>query len=193
MELPINGKLFWSCILLSFALSIVVSDPEPGNPNNLNFQLINLRDYGMKVSDYASWQSKCCIRFRSLLMKKEYAMQKLSKAVKTMVKDESMPEQSRKYYMATFKVFQKELNESEYLIFQSIAWLNKALEGDLKDVINIKESSKARLEALRDATLKEETEYNAILEAEKHHAGGHKVSYCLVILSICSCTMILHC
>ena len=60
----------------------------------------------------------------------------------------------------------RELNETEALIIQSLVWLESVLKGDYHDVINLKESSKLRLDALRDATLKEEQEYNAILKAE---------------------------
>ena len=60
----------------------------------------------------------------------------------------------------------RELNETEALIIQSLVWLDSVLKGDYHDLINLKESSKLRLDALRDATLKEEQEYNAILKAE---------------------------
>ena len=43
-----------------------------------------------------------------------------------------------------------------------------ALQGNYKDVLNVKESSRQRLQALREATLREEQEYNDILAAEKH-------------------------
>lgn len=54
----------------------------------------------------------------------------------------------------TLEVFQKELNESEHLVFQAVHGLQRALQGDYRDVVNMKESSRQRLEALREAAIK---------------------------------------
>lgn len=54
----------------------------------------------------------------------------------------------------TLEVLQKELNESEHLVFQALHSLQRALQGDYKDVVNMKESSRQRLEALREAAIK---------------------------------------
>lgn len=54
----------------------------------------------------------------------------------------------------TLEVFQKELNESEHLVFQAVHSLQRALQGDYRDVVNMKESSRQRLEALREAAIK---------------------------------------
>lgn len=54
----------------------------------------------------------------------------------------------------TLEVFQKELNESENLVFQAVHSLQRALQGDYRDVVNMKESSRQRLEALREAAIK---------------------------------------
>lgn len=54
----------------------------------------------------------------------------------------------------TLEVFQKELNESERLVFQAVHGLKRALQGDYRDVVNVKESSRQRLEALREAAIK---------------------------------------
>jgi hypothetical protein len=54
----------------------------------------------------------------------------------------------------TLEVFQKELNESESLVFQSVVSLHRALQGDYRDVVNMKDSSRLRLEALREAAIK---------------------------------------
>ena len=56
--------------------------------------------------------------------------------------------------MHTLEVFQKELNESESLVFQSVVSLHRALQGDYRDVVNMKDSSRLRLEALREAAIK---------------------------------------
>lgn len=54
----------------------------------------------------------------------------------------------------TLEVFQKELNESEHLVFQAVHGLQRVLQGDYRDVVNMKESSRQRLEALREAAIK---------------------------------------
>lgn len=51
-------------------------------------------------------------------------------------------------------MFQKELNESEHLVFQAVHGLQRALQGDYRDVVNVKEGSRQRLEALREAAIK---------------------------------------
>lgn len=59
-------------------------------------------------------------------------------------------------------MFQKELNESEHLVFQAVHGLQRALQGDYRDVVNVKESSKQRLEALREAVIKVSTGQNSV-------------------------------
>ena len=54
----------------------------------------------------------------------------------------------------TLEIFQKELNESERSVFQAVVGLQRALQGDYRDVVNMKESSRQRLEALREAAIK---------------------------------------
>lgn len=60
------------------------------------------------------------------------------------------------------EVFQKELNESERLVFQAVHGLQRALQGDYRDVVNVKESSRQRLEALREAVIKVSTGHSGI-------------------------------
>lgn len=59
-------------------------------------------------------------------------------------------------------MLQKELNESEHLVFQAVHGLQRALQGDYRDVVNVKESSKQRLEALREAVIKVSTGQNSV-------------------------------
>lgn len=68
----------------------------------------------------------------------------------------------------TLEVFQKELNESEHLVFQAVHSLQRALQGDYRDVVNMKESSRQRLEALREAAIK----VRAMWSGEFHGYGG---------------------
>lgn len=66
----------------------------------------------------------------------------------------------------TLEVFQKELNESEHLVFQAVHSLQRALQGDYKDVVNMKESSRQRLEALREAAIKVRASWSAVFNRD---------------------------
>lgn len=57
----------------------------------------------------------------------------------------------------TLEVIQKELNESENQMFQAMGSLHRALQGDYRDIVNMKESSRLRLQALREAAIKVRT------------------------------------
>lgn len=73
----------------------------------------------------------------------------------------------------TLEVFQKELNESEHLVFQAVHGLQRALQGDYRDVVNVKESSRQRLEALREAAIK---------VSSAQHSLSLRVSLCLLFI-----------
>ncbi|XP_054627289.1 transmembrane and coiled-coil domain-containing protein 3 isoform X2 [Dunckerocampus dactyliophorus] len=72
------------------------------------------------------------------------------------------------------EVFQKELNESEHMVFQAVQSLQRVLQGDYKDVVNMKQSSRQRLEVLRAAAIQEEQEYVELVAAEKHQQEAVK-------------------
>lgn len=77
-------------------------------------------------------------------------------------------------------MFQKELNESEHLVFQAVHGLQRALQGDYRDVVNVKESSRQRLEALREAAIKVSTGQNSsclLLEAGFYEINILEVSH----------------
>ena len=77
-----------------------------------------------------------------------------------------MSTSEKDYHVARFHVMQQELNETEDMVVSSFRWLEETLNDDYKDIINMKDGAKKRLEKLRDATLKEEQEYNTLLKAE---------------------------
>lgn len=60
----------------------------------------------------------------------------------------------------------QELNETEYGILGSLSWMESVLKGDLRNFDTLQEQSKTRLQTLRDAALKEEQEYNEVVEAQ---------------------------
>ncbi|KAF3832778.1 hypothetical protein F7725_026443 [Dissostichus mawsoni] len=106
-----------------------------------------------------SWVNNNCKRLVGLLRQKKVAVRKLAAAADA---------------VHTLEVFQKELNESEHLVFQAVHSLQRALQGDYRDVVNIKESSRQRLAALREAAIKEEQEYVELVAAEKHQQAALK-------------------
>ncbi|XP_055010542.1 transmembrane and coiled-coil domain-containing protein 3 isoform X2 [Boleophthalmus pectinirostris] len=121
-----------------------------------------------------SWVANNCKRLVGLLHQKSVAVKKLSAAAKAVERDQTLSEDERHFRVHTLEVFQKELNESEHLVFQAVHSLQRALQGDYKDVVNMKESSRQRLEALREAAIKEEQEYVELVAAEKHQQEALK-------------------
>ncbi|XP_072236870.1 transmembrane and coiled-coil domain-containing protein 3 [Leuresthes tenuis] len=115
-----------------------------------------------------SWVASNCKRLVGLLNQKNVAVKKLGAAADAVGRDQSLSEPEKHFQVHTLEVFQKELNESEHLVFQAVHSLQRALQGDYRDVVNMKESSRQRLEGLRDAAIKEEQEYVELVAAEKH-------------------------
>lgn len=121
-----------------------------------------------------SWVANNCKRLVGLFHQKSVAVKKLSAAAKAVEQDQTLTEDERHFRVHTLEVFQKELNESEHLVYQAVHSLQRALQGDYKDVVNMKESSRQRLEALREAAIKEEQEYVELVAAEKHQQEARK-------------------
>ncbi|KAF6725411.1 Transmembrane and coiled-coil domain-containing protein 3 [Oryzias melastigma] len=121
-----------------------------------------------------TWVANNCKQLVGLLRKKNVVVKKLSAAANAVGRDQNLSEPEKHFQIHTLEVFQKELNESENLVFQAMQSLQRALQGDYKDVVNIKESSKLRLEALREAAIKEEQEYVELVAAEKHQQEAVK-------------------
>ncbi|KAJ8030192.1 Transmembrane and coiled-coil domain-containing protein 3 [Holothuria leucospilota] len=113
------------------------------------------------------WLTHSCHNLVTLIHTKTSVMNKLEQSIRKVKGDKELPDDMKSFQIHTFKVFQKELNESENSIFSSIGSLKRALTGNYKDINNMKESSLQRLEALKVATLKEEQEYNDLLAVEK--------------------------
>ncbi|KAM7015555.1 transmembrane and coiled-coil domain-containing protein 3 isoform 2-T3 [Tautogolabrus adspersus] len=121
-----------------------------------------------------SWVAGNCKQLAGLLHKKNVVVKKLAAAAAAVGKDQSLSEPERHFQVHTLEVFQKELNETGNLVFQAVQSLRRALQGDYKDVVNIKENSRQRLEALREAAIKEEQEYVELVAAEKHQQEAVK-------------------
>nr|XP_046246493.1 transmembrane and coiled-coil domain-containing protein 3 isoform X2 [Scatophagus argus] len=121
-----------------------------------------------------SWVASNCKRLVGLLRQKNVVVKKLATAADAVGRDRALSEPERHFQVHTLEVFQKELNESEHLVFQAVHSLQRALQGDYRDVVNMKESSRQRLEALREAAIKEEQEYVELVAAEKHQQEAVK-------------------
>nr|XP_048312176.1 transmembrane and coiled-coil domain-containing protein 3 isoform X1 [Myodes glareolus]XP_048312177.1 transmembrane and coiled-coil domain-containing protein 3 isoform X1 [Myodes glareolus] len=132
------------------------------------------RGKGATATQRKQWVLDSCRRLTGLLRQKNVVLNKLKSAIRAVEKDATLSGEEKLFQVHTFEIFQKELNESENSVFQAIHGLQRALQGDYRDVVNMKESSKQRLEALREAAIKEETEYVELLAAEKHQVEALK-------------------
>uniref|UniRef100_UPI0035900366 transmembrane and coiled-coil domain-containing protein 3 isoform X3 n=1 Tax=Myxine glutinosa TaxID=7769 RepID=UPI0035900366 len=98
--------------------------------------------------------AEVCRRVAALLQQKVIAINRLQAATYAVAKDDNLSAEERIFQIHTLDIIQKELNESEASIFQAVLGLHRALQGDYRDILNMKESSKQRLEALREAAIK---------------------------------------
>lgn len=121
-----------------------------------------------------SWMTSNCKRLVGLLRQNDVVVRKLAAAADAVRQDQTLSEPERLFQVHTLEVFQKEMNESEHLVFQAVHGLQRALQGDYRDVVNMKESSRQRLDALREAAIKEEQEYVELVAAEKHQQEAVK-------------------
>ncbi|KAG7467032.1 hypothetical protein MATL_G00148920 [Megalops atlanticus] len=126
------------------------------------------RGRGVAVTQGRHWVLENCRRLSGLLKQKQAAVRKLGAAMAAVERDRSLSDPEKLFQVHTLEIFQKELNESEKSVFQAVLGLQRALQGDYRDVVNMKESSRQRLEALREAAIKEEQEYVELIAAEKH-------------------------
>ncbi|XP_069858668.1 transmembrane and coiled-coil domain-containing protein 3 isoform X1 [Dipodomys merriami] len=165
----LEERLFW--MLLPF-FHLIVSAAEHVEVAKHAIKLH--RGKGAAANQRRQWVLDSCRRLTGLLRQKNVVLNKLKNAIRAVEKDTSLSDEEKLFQVHTFEIFQKELNESENSVFQAIYGLQRALQGDYRDVVNMKESSKQRLEALREAAIKEESEYVELLAAEKHQVEALK-------------------
>ncbi|XP_017900448.1 PREDICTED: transmembrane and coiled-coil domain-containing protein 3 isoform X3 [Capra hircus] len=168
MKVP-GRSHFWTWLSL---LQLLASGTEQEDVAGPAVQLP--RGRGAAVPRRRPWVLEGCRRLSGLLRQKAVVLNKLEDAVRAVERDASLSDQEKLFRVHTLEIFQKELNESENSVFQAVHGLQRALQGDYRDVANMKESSRQRLEALREAAIKEETEYVELLAAEKHQAEALK-------------------
>ncbi|KAM9764789.1 transmembrane and coiled-coil domain-containing protein 3 isoform 2-T3 [Menidia menidia] len=154
------------CLGLAGALAVLQKDHVAQHAIKL---------YRSKATTHShGWVARNCKRLVGLLNQKNVAVKKLAAAADAVGRDQSLSEPEKHFQVHTLEVLQKELNESEHLVFQAMHSLQRALQGDYRDVVNMKESSRQRLEALRQAAIKEEQEYVELVAAEKHQLEAVK-------------------
>lgn len=112
------------------------------------------RGRGAAVPQRRPWVLDGCRRLSGLLRQKAAVLNKLEDAIRAVERDASLSDQEKMFQVHTLEIFQKELNESENSVFQAVHGLQRALQGDYRDVANMRESSRQRLEALREAAIK---------------------------------------
>nr|XP_034491843.1 transmembrane and coiled-coil domain-containing protein 3 isoform X4 [Marmota flaviventris] len=165
----LEESLFWMLLL---ALCLVASATEHAEVAKHAIKLH--RGKGAPAAQRRQWALDSCRKLTGLLRQKSIVLNKLKSAIRAVEKDAGLSDEEKLFQVHTFEIFQKELNESENSVFQAIHGLQRALQGDYRDVVNMKESSRQRLEALREAAIKEETEYVELLAAEKHQVEALK-------------------
>ncbi|KAM8784794.1 transmembrane and coiled-coil domain-containing protein 3 isoform 2-T2 [Rhynchonycteris naso] len=168
--MKVLGKnYFWMLLLLLHSIANAAEHEEVAK------HAIKLhRGKGAAIVQRKLWVLDSCRKLSGLLRQKTVVLNKLKNAIRAVEKDVGLSDEEKLFQVHTFEIFQKELNESENSVFQAIYGLQRALQGDYKDVVNMKESSRQRLEALREAAIKEETEYVELLAAEKHQVEALK-------------------
>lgn len=100
------------------------------------------------------WVTENCRRLSNLLRQKQSAVRKLSAAGAAVVRDKALAPPEKLFRVHTLEVFQRELNESERSLFEAVEGLQRVLKGNLRDVVSMKDSSRQRLQALREAAIK---------------------------------------
>ena len=114
------------------------------------------------------------MNIKQLFSLKENAEKKLQNYLEAVKMVKGISETHRKHRINAIKIFQKEINETGALVFESVNSLKRVLKGDYKSLRKLEETSKKRLEELKKATLEEQEEYNAILNAEKEEMAESK-------------------
>ncbi|XP_044526438.1 transmembrane and coiled-coil domain-containing protein 3 isoform X2 [Gracilinanus agilis] len=168
--MKVMGRIcFWILISL-FHLIVYAAEHEDVAKHAIKLH----RGKGAAITQRKQWVLDNCRKLSGLLRQKNVVLNKLKNAIRAVEKNSGLSDEEKLFQVHTFEIFQKELNESENSVFQAIHGLQRALQGDYKDVVNMKESSRQRLEALREAAIKEETEYVELLAAEKHQVEALK-------------------
>ena len=162
-----------SLSLLILLVLFIEIEAKPSKPAKLKLKRENNKSTTKDVTgdievffSFSFPKNRWCNKLDRTLRFKSVAHRHITKAVDSLEEDKSISAEEKKFHIGRFRILEKELNETQDQVEDAINWLNDVLKGDYKDVINMKITSQKRLEGLRDATVKEEQEYSAILKAE---------------------------
>ncbi|XP_078265394.1 transmembrane and coiled-coil domain-containing protein 3 isoform X2 [Rhinoraja longicauda] len=159
-------EVIWIVFALAYCCSL-----QAAEHGDVAKHVIKLhRGRGVPITKGKLWIMDNCKRLAGMLHQKNVVLNKLKKTIETVKRESKLSVEEKIFQIHTFEMFQKELNESEKSVFQAVHGLERVLQGDYKDIVNMIESSKQRLNALREAAIKEEKEYVELLAAEKHQA-----------------------
>ncbi|XP_059506443.1 transmembrane and coiled-coil domain-containing protein 3 isoform X3 [Stegostoma tigrinum] len=166
----INSEILWIVFILASCCAVQAAEFV----DVANHAIKLHRGRGATITKGTLWIMDNCKKLSGMLRQKNVILNKLKKAMKAVGMDSRLSMAEKVFQVHTFEIFQAELNESEKSVFQAVHGLERVLQGDYKDIVNMRESSKQRLEALREAAIKEEKEYVELLAAEKHQAEALK-------------------
>ncbi|XP_054557509.1 transmembrane and coiled-coil domain-containing protein 3 isoform X3 [Talpa occidentalis] len=165
----LESSLLWALLPVLHSLAGAAEHAEAAQ------QAIELdRGRAAAPASRRQWTLGHCRKLSGLLRQKSVAVSRLREAVAAVGQRTRLSAEEKLFQVHTLEIFQKELDESENSVFQALLGLQRALQGDSRDLGNMKESSRQRLEALREAAIKEESEYVELLAAEKHQAAALK-------------------
>ncbi|XP_078088460.1 transmembrane and coiled-coil domain-containing protein 3 isoform X2 [Mustelus asterias] len=166
----IKSEIMWIVFILASCCSVQAVEYVDVAKHAIKLH----RGRGVTITKGTQWIMENCKKLSGMLRQKNVVLNKLKKAIKSVGMDSRLSVEEKIFQVHTFEIFQKELNESEKSVFQAVHGLDRVLQGDYRDIVNMRESSKQRLEALREAAIKEEKEYVELLAAEKHQAEALK-------------------
>lgn len=163
-------------LLLGFYAQLGVSDNSQNHKPNSKQH--NINKTVSKTNDtryFKRWNGRTCIAVKSLLRTNRRVINRLGKAIRKVENDQDLGEKEKRIRANTFRIFVRELRESEKTFYSSLNNLRRSLKGGYQSIEGFKLASKRRLESLRQAALREEQEYNAILQAERYMEAMEKV------------------
>lgn len=116
------------------------------------------------------------LEINKLFSLKKKADKKLQSTISLIEKDKKLPERTRNHRLKVLNVLLREFNDTESQFRESISNLKTFLRGDYESILQLKQSSKLRLDQLRNAMVQAEDEYNLVIEEERKEELSNKLS-----------------
>ncbi|EDV21309.1 uncharacterized protein TRIADDRAFT_30483 [Trichoplax adhaerens] len=166
-------------LFLALYSQLGISFNQPSNKNKPNAHKSNRNNQSIsKANDtryFKRWNARTCVAVESLLQTNRKVINQLGEAIHKVEDNQGLGEKEKRVRANTFRIFVRELRESEQTFYSSLNSLRRSLRGGYQSIEGFKLASKRRLESLRKAALREEQEYNAILQAERYMDAVEKV------------------